>query len=361
MTRDHVFQMLLDAKQSVVNQVQRQRRKAETLAEVKAIRRRPNRRRVLLESHVANFRQPGRRRTLNGREYIIAPMTLIVPGVLNGSRGALLYPADEIRKSVKAWDGVNITVNHPVPKNGIPRSGNDPDIVTAQGIGFVSKPRMHNDRLRADGWFDVERVRQVAPGILQALENGEPVELSTGLLTRNRVGAGVAKGRPYDAVAIDYTPDHVAILPDQRGACSVTDGCGVHNHTTNCDCEGDTMNDEDDDDLSEDDDELPDDEDDDDDFDWDEESDVDDSDFDDEESDDDSPTMKGNAAMSRIGLIGPVGIPWVPTPGECDEPTPVANARRPKFDKRDTMPLPVHNFENPVENALKERGARRGR
>jgi hypothetical protein len=37
----------------------------------------------------ANLVGRSRRETLNGREYIVAPVTLIVPGVLNGSKGAL--------------------------------------------------------------------------------------------------------------------------------------------------------------------------------------------------------------------------------------------------------------------------------
>src|SRR5690606_13771547 len=34
---------------------------------------------------------------------------------------------------------------------------------------------------------------------------------------------------PYHSVARDYKPDHIAILPDRIGACSIADGCGVNN------------------------------------------------------------------------------------------------------------------------------------
>ena len=54
------------------------------------------------------------------------------------------------------------------------------------------------------------------------------MELSTGLFTDNDETAGVSpKGRNYEAVARNHRPDHMAVLPDQVGACSINDGCGV--------------------------------------------------------------------------------------------------------------------------------------
>ena len=36
-----------------------------------------------------------RRESLHGRSYLVAPTTLIVPGVLNGSMGPLYYPPED--------------------------------------------------------------------------------------------------------------------------------------------------------------------------------------------------------------------------------------------------------------------------
>jgi hypothetical protein len=41
-------------------------------------------------------------------------------------------------------------------------------------------------------------------------------------------------GRPYNFVARNYRPDHLAILPDQRGACSIEDGCGLNTNRLGC-------------------------------------------------------------------------------------------------------------------------------
>src|SRR5258706_4550073 len=44
-----------------------------------------------------------RRASYNGREYLVAPGVLIVPGVLPGSQGPLYYPPDEVGKDPGAW------------------------------------------------------------------------------------------------------------------------------------------------------------------------------------------------------------------------------------------------------------------
>lgn len=57
----------------------------------------------------------GRARTasLHGRPHLVAPATLIVPGVLNGSNGPIYYGPKAIRESVNLWNNVPVTVNHP--------------------------------------------------------------------------------------------------------------------------------------------------------------------------------------------------------------------------------------------------------
>lgn len=170
-----------------------------------------------------------RRATLNNKEYLVAPLSLIVTGVLNGSKGSLFYPADEISKDPTRWNHTPIVVNHPVD-NGINISARNPDVLDKSGIGIVMKSHYANNKLRAEGWFDVEACRRISPYIYNNLVAGKPLELSTGLFTTNEPAQQGAnyKGRYYDYVARDYVPDHLAILPDQVGACSLIDGCGVN-------------------------------------------------------------------------------------------------------------------------------------
>lgn len=194
-----------------------------------------------METFSLNFRASARRATMNGRAYLVAPLTLIVPGVLNGSKGPLLYPMEEVARDPTVWNNVPIVVYHPT-RNGAHVSARDPDVLDKQGIGVVLRSQVKN-KLVAEGWFDVEATRRIDNRVLKALEAGQKIELSTGLFTENEPAAGTHNGRPYVAIARNYRPDHLAILPDQVGACSVSDGCGVMVNqwsplVANCSCGG---------------------------------------------------------------------------------------------------------------------------
>ncbi len=163
----------------------------------------------------------------DGRDYRVAPMTLIVPGVLAGSKGPLLYPPDECRNSVNQWDGTPITMFHPTDAVGMPVSAAHP---SAKQIGFLAKTTF-NGRLRSEGWFDVLKTKaadaEMGTNVLYNLERGIPTQLSTGLYTDNQPSKGQDKGRLYEYIARNYRADHLAVLPGQVGACSISDGCGV--------------------------------------------------------------------------------------------------------------------------------------
>lgn len=170
-----------------------------------------------------------RRETLHGKEYIVAPLTMIVPGVLNGSRGPLYYPAEEVAASAEAWDHMPIVVDHPV-RNGMPVRARDPQVLEQQGIGYVFRSRIGNGgKLQAEGWFEIDKANKVDKRIVSRLLSGNPVPLSTGLITDNVPMSGFHQesGRNYTHVARNYKPDHLAVFVDKVGACSLDDGCGV--------------------------------------------------------------------------------------------------------------------------------------
>jgi hypothetical protein len=179
----------------------------------------------MLELVVANIAGKTRREIFNGREHLVAPLSLIVPGVLNGSNGPLLYPLDELSKEPSAWNHIPIVLYHPTA-DGKPVSARNAGVLDKSQLGIVLHAAM-NDKLTAEGWFDVDHTRRRAPGVFKLLEQGKPVELSTGLLTDTTPEQGEHNGVKYTAVARNYRPDHLAILPDQVGACSIKDGCGV--------------------------------------------------------------------------------------------------------------------------------------
>lgn len=183
-----------------------------------------------MDTLTANFSGKPRRAMLNGREHIVVPMSLIVNGVLPGSEGPLFYPADEIAKDVEQWNGMPLVKDHPF-ENGKACSARRADILNSQGIGTVLNARYvrATSKLKAEGWFDVENTKRVDQTILDSLLQGKPIELSTGLFT-DKVNAkpnATFNGKSYSRIALNYKPDHVAILTDKVGACSIKEGCGV--------------------------------------------------------------------------------------------------------------------------------------
>lgn len=194
-----------------------------------------------METLLVNSVGKAKRVTRGGREYVVVSMTSVVPGVLNGSKGPLYYPPEETARNVRQWDDTAIVVYHPSdPATGQPLSVNDARVPDEVKIGVLRNSR-YVDSLKHDGWFDVQRteaydrklVEQGKPPILPRLLAGEPVELSTGLFTDNvQAPAGYLDhaGNPYSGlIAKNYRRDHLAVLPDQTGACSVKAGCGVNN------------------------------------------------------------------------------------------------------------------------------------
>jgi hypothetical protein len=168
------------------------------------------------------------RRTWLGREWLVAPVTMIVPGVLNGSKGPMLYPEDEVSREPDKWNGVWLTAGHP-RAGGQFVSARHPAVLEKYGLGQVYNARYEGGKLLGEAWFDPALVRRNAPPLHDRLLSGTATELSTGLFTHDEPvqNGRHTDGRPYAYVARNYRPDHLAILLNEKGACSVKDGCGV--------------------------------------------------------------------------------------------------------------------------------------
>lgn len=193
----------------------------------------------------SNLAAGGRRAFEGGREFVVARVRMLPPeGVLNGSKGPGLYPAAESAKNPAAWDGMPLVYWHPVKDGRHVSALANPDVLASHGVGELRNTAYnHNSGLESEAWFDVERVRaadrRFGTRVLNQLEAGQPIEVSTGLFTDNEPAPrnAVFNGRdrqgrpfstPYTWVARNYRPDHLAVLPDQRGACSIDHGCGIN-------------------------------------------------------------------------------------------------------------------------------------
>jgi hypothetical protein len=162
---------------------------------------------------------------LEGRKHLVVPVVMIVEGVLNGSRGPLFYPADELLSSVPHWNGRPVVVYHPDMRFDC--AAGNPDVFTAQRVGTIFNARFEGRAIKAEAWLDADRLSVVDWRVIDALQKGRMMEVSTGLFTDNEEASGTWRGRPYTAVARNHRPDHLAILPDLKGACSIEDGAGL--------------------------------------------------------------------------------------------------------------------------------------
>lgn len=178
------------------------------------------------EQLTANFVGKCRTEKLDGVEYLVAKIAALNPGVLNGSRGPLLYTPEDTRKATKSWNQIPLVVYHPTDDSGKPISANTDGVVH---VGFT-KNANYRGKLTVEGWFDVEKTKSTDQRVYDALVNGTPMEVSTGLGTTNEEAPVGSKylGQLYTHIARDHRPDHLAILPDMRGACAIKDGCGLH-------------------------------------------------------------------------------------------------------------------------------------
>lgn len=175
---------------------------------------------------VANIGGSVRHDRMGGRDYLVAPMVMLTEGVHAGTNGPLFYPQEELKKFPEVWNHKPVVVYHPIA-NGTAMSACQPDVLSTRGIGIVMNAHW-DGRLKAEAWIEETRVAQVDKRVLETLQQGTVMEVSTGLYTENEVAPGEWNGEKYTEIARNHRPDHLALLPDEKGACSVADGAGLN-------------------------------------------------------------------------------------------------------------------------------------
>lgn len=173
------------------------------------------------------------------RPYLVAPSTFVREGVLNDA----LVSWDELLTSAQGWNGEPVTAGHPEDARGNYVSANSLDTIGTK-IGDARNVSSDSDRTALDGeiWVDERRAYDRggrASRIAETLaawansesdENAdepEPLGISVGYHYVADDRAGTYDGEPYNERHRDIIPDHIALLIDEQGACSIEDGCGV--------------------------------------------------------------------------------------------------------------------------------------
>lgn len=164
-----------------------------------------------------------RREKRNGRDVIIVPSATLPDDVVMND---ILYPAAEIAKSFKTLERTPAPLGHP-SVNGKFLSARDPEGLNQGWIGaWNENVRQEGGRVLLDKVIDVERANQSDGGkrVLAAIDAGDPVHTSTGLLAIMDAANGDV---PYKFTARDIEFDHDAILLDEDGAATPEQGVGM--------------------------------------------------------------------------------------------------------------------------------------
>ena len=168
---------------------------------------------------IANLAKKHRIEKLEDEEFIVIDVVLAQQQVMNGSHGPLFYPAAEYESSVSLWDNVPITKNHTdQPAN---------EVFKEVGVGRIKAPRYVDNKLKGEAWINSQRLAELCPDVRNKILNGRNVEVSTGLYMDVIDAKGSYDGVNYVGIAKNHKPDHLAILPNEEGACSCQDGCGL--------------------------------------------------------------------------------------------------------------------------------------
>lgn len=160
-----------------------------------------------------------------GKDYLVVPMVVLKQGVLNGE----FVPEDEILRHFQAWNGRPVPIRH--PKSGEDYvSANSIDVLNSSVIGHFFNATYEDGALKGEAWIDYQKAKTLgdeAAMIVQRLESGNQFDVSTGYWRDFDASPGEYGGIAYNGIARNLRPDHIAILPDEQGACSWKDGCGA--------------------------------------------------------------------------------------------------------------------------------------
>lgn len=178
-----------------------------------------------------------RRTGPDGRDYLVAPGIALVAGVV----GDEYVPADEIAKAAFGFSGRPLPLYHPMNGNEY-ISANSPELESTLSVGKFWNASFDGQRLKGEYWIDIAKAQALggeALTLLQRLEANQQIETSTAYGRDLEQTPGQYQGRTYSGIARNLVPDHVAVLVNECGKCSIADGCGLLANSCGCEkCKG---------------------------------------------------------------------------------------------------------------------------
>ena len=164
--------------------------------------------------------------TLEGTRYMVVPVVMMREGVHAGTSGPVYYPPEVFGAIPPAWNGVPIVIDHTFNEQGMPVSANAPQFA-GQMVGRIYNTKFEDSALEAEAWIDEARIQKISPAAYNAIMAKKPLNVSTGSMSMVDNTPGTWQGEQYQKSLTGWIPDHLALLPNAKGACSWEDGCGI--------------------------------------------------------------------------------------------------------------------------------------
>lgn len=160
----------------------------------------------------------------DGKQFLVVPVVMLMEQVLfcsNCHPDGEFVSAAEIIDSLLAWDNRPVTLSHP-------NAEWTPENHQRLEIGRVFNT-FWDGKLKAEMWLDLKALKLSERGRVaeKRFRDGEVTEVSTGYFVDRITRKGTFEGTKFAVRQTGIIPDHLAILTDEVGACSVAGGCGA--------------------------------------------------------------------------------------------------------------------------------------
>jgi hypothetical protein len=171
--------------------------------------------------------------TIDGKPHIVVRgITPVVDDIVMNRK---LYPAAEIEKAYNTLERNPMPLGHP-KVDGKHVSARDVRAVNEYHVGAWLQNVSHDDgKVTGDMYVNRQYAESSEKGkrLINRLDemlagtNSDPIHISTGLLYSGIAANGESKGKKYNEIATNMMFDHVAVLLDEPGAGTPSEGVGI--------------------------------------------------------------------------------------------------------------------------------------
>lgn len=180
-----------------------------------------------------NLKIPGivREEIRDGTKFLVVPVVMLQEQVLfcsNCHPDGEFVSGEEIALSAPAWDNRPVTLSHPTEDF-------TPENHQRLEVGRVFNVHWNGRVLKGEMWLDLLKLRLTMSGreAETRFRDGEVTEISTGYFVDRVSKSGKFEGTSFEVIQKGIVPDHLAILTEEVGACSVAGGCGAPRRNSN--------------------------------------------------------------------------------------------------------------------------------